>query len=242
MVIYCLECKTKLRLTDEAIGRKVRCRHCGAKFVVDEAYLKDEARFRHAERERKRRRDKFAEQFLNPIGKIAGQIRSAVGMILLLPFYAVWGIVRYILEGSKPNLEDVTGRSMDLNSGVSMGYDSYHEDDDEFQDEIDDDSFEGAATSEPREKSSRFRNYWDSKGRYVGYRDDMGWFHEEGGKSFAGYVDDDGVFYDSSGMRLGQIEESGYIWVDGKGYVGFKDGNTYSREGHYGIPDIYEEP
>jgi hypothetical protein len=204
--------------------------------------MREEARFRHAERERARRREEFEAQFLKPIGKALGQIRSVIGTILMLPFYAVWGIVKYILEGSKPRLEDMTGRSMDLNSGASTGYDSYNEDEDEFQDEIDDDSFEGATTSEPRERPSRFRNYWDSKGRHIGYRDDLGWFHEDCGESFAGYVDDDGVFYDSSGMRLGQIEECGYIWVDGKGYVGFKDGNTYSREGHYGIPDIYEEP
>ena len=55
MVIYCLECKTKLWLPDEAIGRKVRCRHCGAKSVVDEAFMREEARFRHVERERARR-------------------------------------------------------------------------------------------------------------------------------------------------------------------------------------------
>ena len=55
MVVYCLKCKTKLRLPDEAIGRKVRCRHCGAKFVTDEAFLKEEARFRHAERKKARK-------------------------------------------------------------------------------------------------------------------------------------------------------------------------------------------
>lgn len=240
MVIHCAKCKAKLQLPDYAVGRKVRCRRCGAKFVTDEAFMSGEARIRHEEQERKRRREEFAEQFLKPIGKIFAQIRSGVGTILMLPFYAVWGIVKYILEGSMPKMEDVTDLSMDVDNGASIGYDSYHEGEDEFQDEIDD-SFEGAATSEPREKPSRFRNYWDSKGRYVGYRDDMGWFHEDGGKSYVGYVDDDGAFYDSSGMRLGQIEESSAVWVDGKGYVGMKDGNTYSREGHYGIPDIYEE-
>ena len=221
MVVYCLKCKTKLRLPDEAIGRKVRCRHCGAKFVTDEAFLKEEARFRHAERKKAR--------YIKSIRTVLKQIGLATLMLLISPFYVIWVIVKAMWAASEPSLDVPSGRLSGAYSGDSIeeggidmpGGSSY--------------------ASEAKEDSSRCRQYWDSNGRCVGYRDEMGWVHAEDGRSFIGKIDDDGTFYDSSGNYRGQIEEGGAIWVDGKGFVGFQDGDTYSEEGHAGIPDIYEE-
>ena len=242
MVIYCLDCKTKLRLPDEAIGRKVRCRHCGAKFVVDEAFLKDEARFRHVERERVRRREEFEAQFLKPIGKVLGQIRSVIGIILMLPFYAIWAIVNRILNGSSPSLDEVLGRSTESPLGGSSGCEPDYGPDSDSIEECGADVSDGRShmsASEP--DPSRCRRYLDPQGRLLGYRDELGWVHIDCGRTFIGRIADDGSFYDSSGTYRGQIEDAGNVWVDGSGYNGFQDCNTYSHEGHAGIPDIYEE-
>ena len=91
------------------------------------------------------------------------------------------------------------------------------------------------------ESPSRERSYYDSSGTYVGYRDASGWFHGEGGHNYMGYMKDDGSFYDGSGTYRGQVEDGGLVWEEGKGYTGFHDGNHFSEEGHYGMPDIYEE-
>lgn len=91
------------------------------------------------------------------------------------------------------------------------------------------------------ESPSRERSYYDSNGTYVGYRDASGWFHGEGGHNYMGYMKDDGSFYDGSGTYRGQVEDGGLVWEEGKGYTGFHDGNHFGEEGHYGMPDIYEE-
>ena len=92
--------------------------------------------------------------------------------------------------------------------------------------------------------SSRERQYYDSHGKYVGYRDEDGWVHAEGGRNYIGRIDDDGSFYDGSGMYRGQVDShggSGYTWEDREGYTGFQDGSSFSENEHVGIPDIYEE-
>lgn len=95
-------------------------------------------------------------------------------------------------------------------------------------------------SSEP----SRERRYYDSHGMYVGYRDEEGWVHAEGGRNYIGRIDDDGSLYDGSGMYRGQVDlhdGSGYVWEDREGYTGFQDGSRFSEDEHAGIPDIYEE-
>ena len=112
-------------------------------------------------------------------------------------------------------------------------YHYYDDDDDQGYDDLNDDDVD--------ESQSRTRTYYDSSGTYVGYRDEAGWFHGEGGHNYMGYMDDDGSFYDGSGMYRGQVEDGGLIWEHGKGYTGFHEGGRFSEEGHYGVPDIYED-
>ena len=91
------------------------------------------------------------------------------------------------------------------------------------------------------ESLSSESTYYDSHGAYVGYRDESGWFHGEGGDNYMGYMEDDGSFYDGSGMYHGQVEDGGLVWEEGEGYTGFHEDNHFSEEGHYGVPDVYED-
>ena len=54
-------------------------------------------------------------------------------------------------------------------------------------------------------------------------------------------LEDDGSFYDGSGAYRGQVEDGGLVWEEGNGYTGFHEDNHFSEEGHYGVPDIYED-
>ena len=49
-------------------------------------------------------------------------------------------------------------------------------------------------------------SYYDSQGTFVGYRDEAGWVHAEGGRNYIGRIDDDGSFYDGSGMYRGHVD------------------------------------
>ena len=91
------------------------------------------------------------------------------------------------------------------------------------------------------ESPSRERTYYGSDGSFAGYRDGSGWFHGEGGHNYMGYMEDDGSFYDGSGAYRGQVEDGGLVWEEGNGYTGFHEDNHFSEEGHYGVPDIYED-
>ena len=116
------------------------------------------------------------------------------------------------------------------------------EDDDDYY--YDDDIDYGDGPDIKTSGVSRSRSYYDSHGTFVGYRDEEGWVHAEGGRNYIGRIDDDGTFYDSSGMYRGQVDShdgSGYMWEDREGYTGFQDGNRFSNEGNIGIPDIYED-
>ena len=107
------------------------------------------------------------------------------------------------------------------------------DDEENLDEEMDDDSSD--------ENPSMERQYYDSSGSFAGYRDESGWFHGEGGHNYMGYMDDDGAFYDGSGTYRGQVEEGGLLWEEGKGYTGLHEDGQFSEEGHYGVPDIYEE-
>ena len=114
--------------------------------------------------------------------------------------------------------------------------------DDEFYSEDDNEELrDGMAEDNSDESRSKKRQYYDSHGSFVGYRDEIGWFHGEGGRNYMGYMKDDGSFYDGTGTYRGQVEDSGLVWEEGKGYTGAHEGNGFSVNGHYGIPDIYEE-
>ena len=137
-----------------------------------------------------------------------------------------------------PHGDERTGneRSSEYDEDASHYYDYDLDENDPYED----DSYE----NDSDEGSSRERQYYDSHGMYVGYRDAEGWVHAEGGRNFIGRIDDDGTFYDSSGMYRGQIDShdgSGYMWEDRGDYTGFQDGNRFSSEGNIGIPDIYED-
>ena len=112
------------------------------------------------------------------------------------------------------------------------------DDDDEDLDEDGDEEMDDDGSGE---SPSRERQYYDSSGGFAGYRDESGWFHGEGGHNYMGYMEDDGTFYDGSGAYRGQVEEGGLLWEEGKGYTGSHEDSHFSEEGHYGVPDVYEE-
>lgn len=115
------------------------------------------------------------------------------------------------------------------------------EDDDFYSEDDNEELRDGMADDDSDENQSEERQYYDSHGSFVGYRDESGWFHGEGGHYYMGYMNDDGSFYDGSGMYRGQVEEGGLVWEEGKGYTGFQEGNHFCKEGHGGVPDIYED-
>ena len=123
----------------------------------------------------------------------------------------------------------------------SAGLDISEEDEDLYYYDHDEDLDECHGEDDVGESLSRERTYYGSDGAYVGYRDEAGWFHGEGGHNYMGYMEDDGSFYDGSGAYRGQVEDGGLLWEEGKGYTGFHEDNHFSEEGHYGIPDIYED-
>ena len=222
------KCRVRQAVPSSAVGKKIRCRRCGEEFVVRKPYIMQfkEAR---AHKIKQKKMVRTTQCKIESEHSVIGSALFLLGMLLISPFYVIWVIVKAMWAASESSLDVSSGRLSGSYSGDSIeeggidmpGGSSY--------------------ASEAKEDSSRCRQYWDSNGRCVGYRDEMGWVHAEDGRSFIGKIDDDGTFYDSSGNYRGQIEEGGAIWVDGKGFVGFQDGDTYSEEGHAGIPDIYEE-
>ena len=114
------------------------------------------------------------------------------------------------------------------------------EDDDFYTEDDNEELRDGMADDDSDENQSEERQYYDSHGSFVGYRDESGWFHGEGGHNYMGYMEDDGRFYDGTGTYRGQVEDSGFVWEEGKGYTGVHEGNGFSENGHYGVPDIYE--
>ena len=162
---------------------------------------------------------------------------------LLAPLVAISRMLWPVLPSTPPGRQD-SGRAMRSSrySSRSADYNKereeddlflYYDDDEDLDDELDDDV--------SGESPSRERRYYDSSGRFVGYRDESGWFHGEGGRNYMGYMEDDGSFYDGSGAYRGQVEDGGLLWEEGKGYTGFHESNHFSEEGHYGVPDVYEE-
>lgn len=171
--------------------------------------------------------------------------------ILMLCHHGYIATLIIIMSGVVKFCHDVHVDSKALGSGCS-GYatsdsDAYYDDFDEslFEEEFDDDNdwCDSSANSweEPNAGASKARRYYDSIGTYIGYRDEQGWVHGDRGQHYIGRIDDDGSFYDSSGMYRGTTKEDGYLWEDRKGYTGYQDGNRFSSEGNYGIPEVYEE-
>ena len=155
---------------------------------------------------------------------------------LFAPFGAVAKFVEMLWRGLSSDQN--CGQAPKYSAGLDMPKEDqddlyYYDHDEDLDDDFDEDDSGGSP--------SRSRRYYDSSGTYVGYRDEAGWLHGEGGHNYMGYMKDDGSFYDGSGAYRGQVEDSGLVWEEGAGYTGFHEDNRFSEEGHYGEPDIYED-
>ena len=169
----------------------------------------------------------------------------------LIPFRVVARFLKFFWHGLMSILDGGQGSSPNNGQRSGHGNARLHatshalagglldDDDDDLDDDDDIDGDEDYDDLD--EESSRARQYYDSHGSFIGYRDAAGWFHGEGGRNYMGYMDDNGSFYDGSGMYRGQVEDSGFLWEDRNGYAGSHEGGGYSEEGHYGVPDVYED-
>ena len=224
MIISCPKCGGKLTVEPRLFGHLLGCPFCQARFAAPSPP--------------RRPRPSVWQSFLSGF---------------VVPFSLVAKFAKRCWDGltSKPNSRPTTPhlhhsphgdertgneRSSEYDEDASHYYDYDLDENDPYED----DSYE----NDSDEGSSRERQYYDSHGMYVGYRDAEGWVHAEGGRNFIGRIDDDGTFYDDSGMYRGQVDlhdGSGYLWEDRNGYTGFQDGSRFSEDEHAGIPDIYEE-
>ena len=159
----------------------------------------------------------------------------------LVPFVAIAKFAKRYWNDlmSGPDGGQAASHSSRSSHGMDLRHDDMFYEYNEEANQYDEDEYDSEDDAE--ESPSRERTYYDSHGAYVGYRDESGWFHGEGGHYYMGYMNDDGSFYDGSGMYRGQVEEGGLVWEEGKGYTGFQEGNHFCKEGHGGVPDIYED-
>ena len=221
MIISCPKCGKKLIVKSKLFGRLLGCPFCQARFAAPGI----------PRRKRPSGWQSFLSGFILPFGIVANFAKKCwTGLTSAAKAESTASHLRHSPYGNER-----MGRELFFERDEDDDDDYYYYDDDiDYGDEPD------IKTSEV----SRSRSYYDSQGKFVGYRDETGWVHAEGGRNFIGRIDDDGTFYDSSGMYRGQVDShdgSGYIWEDCKGYTGFQDGNRFSNEGNIGIPDIYED-
>ena len=224
MIISCPKCARKLIVKSERLGHLLGCPFCQAKFAAPGI----------PRRKRPSGWQSFLSGFLLPFSILAKFAKMCwTGLTSAAKKAAKDGSIAPHFRPSP----HVNGRT-----GSELFFERDEDDDDYYY--YDDDIDYGDEPAMESSEVSRSRSYYDSHGTFVGYRDEEGWVHAEGGRNYIGRIDDDGTFYDSSGMYRGQIDShdgSGYMWEDREGYTGFQDGNRFSSEGNIGIPDIYED-
>ena len=224
MIISCPKCGKKLIVKSERLEHLLGCPFCQARFAAPGI----------PRRKRPSGWQSFLSGFILPFGIVANFAKKCwTGLTSAAKEAAKDGSIAPHFRPS-PHVNGRTG---------SERFFEHDECDDDLyynDDEID----YGDEPAMESSEVSRSRSYYDSHGTFVGYRDEEGWVHAEGGRNYIGRIDDDGTFYDSSGMYRGQIDShdgSGYMWEDREGYTGFQDGNRFSNEGNIGIPDVYED-
>ena len=140
----------------------------------------------------------------------------------------------FFIKENMPEVQ-VWSRRQSASHGSKSPMLHWFSDDDDYyyyDEEDNPDEDDGQDEDDADESPSRERTYYDSSGTYVGYRDEAGWLHGEGGHNYMGYMEDDGSFYDDSGAYRGQVEDGGLIWEEGEGYTGFHEDKHFSEEGH----------
>ena len=219
MIISCPRCGRKLTVEPRLRGHLLGCPYCQARFAAPDPVRKAESSGWHG----------VLSGFLVSLSAMAKFVKRC--WIDLTPA-TKGGTPSPHLHHSSYGNERTSGELHSEYDEESSHYYDLDEDDSD-NDALDDNDSDEGFSGEHR--------YYDSHGMYVGYRDEEGWFHGEGGRNYAGYMEDDGSFYDGSGAYRGQIEDGGLLWEEGEGYTGFHEDGHFSEEGHYGVPDIYEE-
>ena len=219
MTINCPKCGRKLLIESRLFGHLVGCPFCQARFAAPTPPRKA--------------RPSGWQGFLSGI---------------LAPFSAVAKFAEMFWCGLSSSQKSEQEAKHTTRSSISFSPRSHsadldisEEDEELYYYDHDEDMDDGQDEDDADESPSMERTYYDSSGTYVGYRDEEGWFHGEGGHNYMGYMEDDGSFYDGSGAYRGQVEDGGLVWEEGNGYTGFHEDNHFSEEGHYGVPDIYED-
>ena len=218
MTVSCPKCGRKLTVEPRLFGHLLGCPYCMARFAAPAP-------------PRRKRPSGWIFLFV--------AILAPFCFIAKLPRMFLTGLASALSGGRRPGLASRPSLKRPRISDTAMS----EREEDDLQLDYDDDEYldDELDNDGSSESPSRGRTYYDSHGTYVGYRDESGWFHGEGGRNYAGYMEDDGSFYDGSGAYRGQVEDGGLLWKEGEGYAGLHEGNHFSEEGHYGVPDVYEE-
>ncbi|MBQ2632875.1 MAG: hypothetical protein IJG13_24645 [Kiritimatiellae bacterium] len=218
MTVSCPKCGRKLTVEPRLFGHLLGCPYCMARFAAPAP-------------PRRKRPSGWIFLFV--------AILAPFCFIAKLPRMLLTGLASALSGGRRPGLASRPSRKRPRISDTAI---SEREEDDLQLDYDDDEELDEEMNGDSSDESpSRERQYYDSSGSFAGYRDESGWFHGEGGHNYMGYMEDDGSFYDGSGADRGQVEEGGLLWEEGKGYTGSHEDGHFSEEGHYGVPDVYEE-